>query len=93
MSADMARPTTATPIPVKKIGKKEKKAQLDMQAAAEGALGAMGAQAPTASTESAGIAAGSGNGAPMVKAGEGAVKTLPGPDGATRRVRIIAPAL
>ncbi len=99
MSDDMARPVTAPPA-VTPTGKSKKnfdkaqiKAILDAQAAAEGALGAVGAQAPTASTESAGIANDAGQGGHVVKTDEGQVRTVAGPDGAKRRVRIVGPAL
>jgi Protein of unknown function (DUF2865) len=99
MSDDMARPVASTPAALppgkgkKSFDKAQIKAILDAQAAAEGALGAVGAQAPTAGTESAGIANERGGGGRVVKTDEGEVKTVAGPDGAKRRVRVVGPAL
>ena len=49
------------------------------------------AQAPTASNASAGIAASPAQGAATVKAGEGPTRTVKGPDGSSRTIRIIVP--
>ena len=95
MSADMSRPTAPASTPVKKGSKAIRKIVLDQPpptAMDETALGSLGAQAPTASTASAGIAAGVGAQVPVIPATEGAVKTFKAPDGTSRRVRIIAPA-
>ena len=106
MSDEMAKPIapvgTAVPgkTPASNASRKKKsfdqaqiKAILDAQVAAEGALGAVGAQAPTAGTESAGIANDAGKASPVLRTDEGQVKTDKAPDGTTRRVRIIGPAL
>ena len=95
MSDDMARPVAAPAPGGKKKGfnKADIKALLDAQKAAEGALGAVGAQAPTASGDSAGIGRDAGAKDNVVKTSEGEVKTLPGPGGASRRVRKVGPAL
>ena len=92
MSDDMARPTSAAQQPGKrKPNKADRKAALDKQAAAESVLGAVGAQAPTASRDSAGIVTAVETGSRTMKTGEGDVRTLPGPSGTNRRVRIIEP--
>jgi hypothetical protein len=95
MSAAMARPSLPPTTTAKKPGKR--KGAFDLPppppVPADAALGALGSQAPTAGTASAGIATGGQAAAPVVHAGEGAMATVPGPDGSTRRVRIIGPGL
>ena len=90
ISNDMARPSAAPAAPAGKPNKRSKKALLEAQSAAEGALGA---QAPTSGGDSAGIASGAGSSTPIVRTGEGQIRQITGPDGAKRNVRIIAPAL
>lgn len=93
MSDDMARPVATTPLPTKKTGKPGRRDLAEAQTGADAGLGALAAQAPTASQDSAGIANDVGGKDKVVRTGEGEVRTMLGPDGSTRRVRIIGPAL
>jgi hypothetical protein len=57
------------------------------------AEGALAAQVPTASKESAGIAVGNTHGGANYGVGQGDTRTVVGPDGVKRRIRIVAPNL
>jgi hypothetical protein len=93
LSDQMAKPVAPTPTPPK--GKAARKAAAQQQAAsktdAKVALeGARGAQAPTASNESSGIG-GPDKATHVLGPSDGLKITTQGPDGASKRIRLIVP--
>ena len=72
--------------------KRRQEAQRKVDDALSAQEGMTGSLAPTAGKESAGIGS-TPAGTPVLGPDQGAERNMPGPDGATRRVRIIGPTL